>query len=641
MGRSKRSRNAKKKSRKAASKVVALNGGGASCLREREQDRVSDLIMEARGSRGAKRAVLVKQILEIDPDAIVAYQLMGDDLSDVDEASEWYEKGIQVGWRIYKRDDWKAFGDALWVCHEARPFLICMCALADLSWRCDKRQKAFDIFQEYLSLCAFDNVGARFEFLSYYLTAGNFLESEALLNRFKDDVSLSSYYSRALLSFATKGVCPETQAFLAKALCYNPWVAKILLGATPMPRKLPPSYLLQSKGEAVVYCESARDAWCSIPNAIEWLSKQSGIDLPDLGKTKGQISKIPKNLAPVIDSNETFEVWSELYQVAYYLAQRKPWELVLDERPFAVENPYTDEMAICVLTGMLGVSRSLTIYFSEAGWQAGVMASAMAGNGFDAAEMSANMDCLLLEFAAWSELEVMDKRLLKALPGEWSRIKLYPMFRSFRPGFLPYHLDRLEAKFATGALAITQSFVELPENQQFNEQGIVAFHLRKEIKKEMAREKEQWRRLRNLLPKNGPVSDFTVRKLAQVKECPRNEQVSWELDWFYDLSGLRDDRFSRPLAVQTVVIADRNSRCIVNVQVVAPDISCIEQAVQLLCSTIRKVGCRPRVLYLRRAELVESLTPLLADCGIRITVAKQLFAVEEFQQAWIAHSRKS
>jgi hypothetical protein len=225
----------------------------------------------------------------------------------------------------------------------------------------------------------------------------------------------------------------------------------------------------------------------------------------------------------------------------------------------------------------------------------------------------------------------MDKRLIKVLPGEWSKIKLYPKFRSLRPSFISYFLDYLEAKFATAALAVACAFVELPESKQFNDEGIAAFELTKEIVKDMAKDKGQWQQLRNVFPSGSAISDFTAKALSQTSKYPRNEQAAWEVDWISHLKGFYDERFVRPLAIQTVIVADRDSHFVIKLDIIEPNGSLIEQVAQTLRGAIIEVGYRPRVLYMRKKELLDCLTPIMAQLGVRITEAKKLFAVADFQ----------
>lgn len=87
MARNKKSRKRKKKTKSISSQVGPFDMGKVLATSEQKQIQAANLIDEAYDSRGAKRAELIKQALEIDPDHVLAYRLMGDDADDIESAN--------------------------------------------------------------------------------------------------------------------------------------------------------------------------------------------------------------------------------------------------------------------------------------------------------------------------------------------------------------------------------------------------------------------------------------------------------------------------------------------------------------------------------------------------------------------------
>ena len=178
------------------------------------------------------------------------------------------------------------------------------------------------------------------------------------------------------------------------------------------------------------------------------------IGIPGFGSSRAKKGQ-PKEDAPAVKPEipPTIEEWVELYAAAAVLKGIAPWQWMWDSEVFGVKDPETGVIGYCTVMGRLGEHFAIGVCLGEAG---------LAGlNGLrkkkkiDFIEFLCTQKMLKVSFEDRADLEREDLKLIKQLGLVYRGRQAWPLFRSYRPGYMPWFLTGGEARFL--AVAIRQA----------------------------------------------------------------------------------------------------------------------------------------------------------------------------------------
>lgn len=149
---------------------------------------------------------------------------------------------------------------------------------------------------------------------------------------------------------------------------------------------------------------------------------------------------------------------------AVVLLEESEWETFLSRGARhgfmpRVSNPETGEIGYCCVLGQLGEVLALNVYAGSEGlasyWHLREISEAATGEGTTMAnrELLGSQLCLMASFEDRSELHQNDLAIIRALGLKFRGKRQWPMFRSYRPGFVPWFLTPPEAGFLPIALS--------------------------------------------------------------------------------------------------------------------------------------------------------------------------------------------
>jgi len=141
--------------------------------------------------------------------------------------------------------------------------------------------------------------------------------------------------------------------------------------------------------------------------------------------------------------------WKRLYQAAIAFKDLAPWEWVEETDVFGIQNPETENLGFVSIMGLLGEHLSMALYLGAEGLQ-----------GFwDWEEAETPPEDLFFiplhmqaSFEDRNQLTQKDHKVIKRLGLKFRGTQAWPLFRSYRPGFLPWYLEAQEARFLACAL---------------------------------------------------------------------------------------------------------------------------------------------------------------------------------------------
>lgn len=251
-------------------------------------EAAQDLIYKAMETRGhAAKAELARAALKVCPDCADAYNLLAEQEEDYAAAGELYEKAMEAAERALGKKFFAENEGSLWSKLAARPYMRARLGLAISLWDQEKLAGAEANFYALLRLNKSDNQGVRYTLMQFHAKEGEWEKADALINSgaYPDDCAADWLYTKALAAYATKK--PGAGSFLAAAISTNPFAPEYLLGAKPVPRRLPDKIGMGDESEGLCYAADFLDCWKQVPGALEWLGLEAAKGaLPKLGRNE-------------------------------------------------------------------------------------------------------------------------------------------------------------------------------------------------------------------------------------------------------------------------------------------------------------------------------------------------------------------
>jgi tetratricopeptide (TPR) repeat protein len=225
--------------------------------------------MEQPDSAGAAR--LARQALELDPNCVDALTtLAGINARSEADLIMLLQEAVAAGERGLGADAIKNSEGHFWGLVTTRPYMRARAALAEVLQKAGRWSEAIGHFEALLGLNPNDNQGNRDPLLGCYLAAGNLDKARQLMDQYAD-CAMAVFAWGAVLERFLAGDLPAAASALKKARTANRHVEAYLTGAQRIPQKLPQSYQLGDKNEAIRAADVLLDAWRRHPEAARWL----------------------------------------------------------------------------------------------------------------------------------------------------------------------------------------------------------------------------------------------------------------------------------------------------------------------------------------------------------------------------------
>jgi len=240
----------------------------------KNSDIAVDLVHEAYKLSTVKARKNIQYALEMDPDCIEAFELLGSLEPAMEIATAFFEKGISIGRKKFGGIYLKKNKGMFWGLHETRPFMRCMAEYADILFSLDRVGESVGIMEEMIELNPVDNQGIRDQLLLGLVVLGDKERFGKYDKKYKDDIMAFPQFNRALFAFKTEGDSPEAKKKLQKAMESNKYVVPMLL-ADGSPEGYPEYHGFGDKNEATYYVFFSYRVWRMVPGAIEWLKNKT------------------------------------------------------------------------------------------------------------------------------------------------------------------------------------------------------------------------------------------------------------------------------------------------------------------------------------------------------------------------------
>jgi hypothetical protein len=330
----------------------------------------------------------------------------------------------------------------------------------------------------------------------------------------------------------------------------------------------------------------------------------------------------------------TREEWAALLEAALAVRDLAPWQWMEETDVFGVQDPDNEELGFVSVMGGLGEHLGVSVYQGGLGLE-GFWQMQEADSHPDVAEVVLETPQLQASFEDREELEKADRDRIAALGLKIRGRKAWPLFRSYRPGFLPWSVTLGEARFLTAALReladVAPRFRTSPGLLRDLPEG-----------KLLCRVPESGRWVDRLIPEppGGRHLDLFVnpQALAYVRRLPRGADAL-ELD-FFRVPGAIEEGEGPPRLAYVLLMAHARSGVILGLETVAVETTLEElwgRLPALVSQFLAKAKLRPKELRVRNPVLLTVLEPLTRDLGSRLKDAARLPKIDAIRGPLLEH----
>ncbi|OAS19701.1 YecA family protein [Paenibacillus oryzisoli] len=232
------------------------------------------LIDQANQTTSAKmKKKLAEQALALDPLHPDAYNLIAEELEDIDEAAKLYKRGIDAGRKQLGTTFFTENKGYFWGLLETRPFMRAMHGYGEIClFYLHQYKEGVHIFEEMLDLCPNDNMGIRYLLVTGYILLKQYPKALALINHY-DESCANFNYNRLLISYLQHGVNPSMKPLFKQAIAQNPHVVPFILGSKKMPKHPPATIGSGDETEAIDYIMYHNPLYTASPKLVKWMSR--------------------------------------------------------------------------------------------------------------------------------------------------------------------------------------------------------------------------------------------------------------------------------------------------------------------------------------------------------------------------------
>jgi Domain of unknown function (DUF6930) len=175
---------------------------------------------------------------------------------------------------------------------------------------------------------------------------------------------------------------------------------------------------------------------------IRWMAKSKRKEFKDNDRDSGADQEI------LLSSSDPEA--KQLYDLAIRVKSLAPWRWMEETDVFGVANPQTNELGFVSIMGSVGEYEAVAVYLGAEGLYDFIDCQA---DESATPQRLIEMHHLQVEFSDRKYLEKEDRDLIKQLALKFKGPSAWPMFRSYRPGYVPWFVTCTEARMLIHVLS--------------------------------------------------------------------------------------------------------------------------------------------------------------------------------------------
>ena len=324
----------------------------------------------------------------------------------------------------------------------------------------------------------------------------------------------------------------------------------------------------------------------------------------------------------------SFPAMERLYGLASKLYGLRPWRVLDEDNLIAIRDSVSGELCYCSVMGALGEVFSMHAYIGTEGLRQ--FRKMQAEDFADPGEFFAYTHCVYVEFVRKAELLRQDRELLAVLGHPQGRGVASPIFRTMRPGFLPWFVNENEARMLAEcirAVIVVCAAVTHQEGTKFWE---LADTYPMVTRAEGAEPLYHVETFHAALPPESPVAPVRLPEetLLAVRAQDYVVRGVMELDMTY--SGAAIGKKGQRNACASIALAvDTQSGIVLAPEIGESTIPAADMLAKVFLKAIQVSRTLPKEARVRSQKLKDRLDPLMESFGVTVRVASRLPASDE------------
>lgn len=334
------------------------------------------------------------------------------------------------------------------------------------------------------------------------------------------------------------------------------------------------------------------------------------------------------------ESGPALNEWYKLYHATIRIKEIAPWEWMTETDIFGVQDPETDEIGFVSVMGALGEHLALAAYLGAEGLYSFWAFAEIADDA--PPEALLGIPHLQTSFEDRGELSTKDRALIKELGLRFRGRQAWPMFRSYRPGYLPWYLEPQEVRRLTCALEqaaeVALRFKQDPALlEPINEESYLV-RVPRQVGGDLVWEDKV---MRVPPPKAEDISvPMDLEALEYVKQLPQGEYV---LEVDLGLVPIHvQEKGERPYMPHMLLMVESESGFILSTELLGPEPGLPELWGSVPMQVVRQLArmeTRPREVRVQTNELFALAQLLAQELGFEVTRSPRLRSLDRARQS--------
>lgn len=328
--------------------------------------------------------------------------------------------------------------------------------------------------------------------------------------------------------------------------------------------------------------------------------------------------------------------WKALYQAAAEFREIEPWEWVYETDIFGVQDPANGEIGFCCIMGKMGEVLAMAVYMGTEGLQGYIDIQKGLIEPDDPDSMF-TQDCIMASFEDKKFLKKEDKALIKNLGLKFRGERQWPLFRRYKPGYLPWFLNRDEVLYLTIALQQARDVcLRLEEDEKLllpPKKDLYFVRYPTAIQGDIVW-KDVWMKPEQKKQPVTPKALVDEIRIQRIKKKAAPSTAVWEVDFFYAPTPISGT--DRPYFPYAIMIMDRDSGFIHDTQL-ADSSDCSKIFLDRFLSCLERTSVLPSEILVRKKEVFQFFEPYAAELDIRLKIVKNLSMLDQTRREMTRH----
>lgn len=333
----------------------------------------------------------------------------------------------------------------------------------------------------------------------------------------------------------------------------------------------------------------------------------------------------------------SLEEWRSLYSEATAFRELKPWTWMSDSDLFGVVNPDDGQTGYCCVLGELEEVFALLLHLGNEGLQA---YRSLQSAEFDLhdSEIAHTQSCLMASFENRRDLAQQDTAIIKKLGLKFRGRDAWPQFRSYRPGFVPWHLVKWEARFMSVALEqaaiVAKRLRQEPNLLQSHGKDLLLTRVPagKDVNEDWV---DRWIELPEIEEKMIPPPALDEIRLKRLAKTHKSGNETWEIDFFHFVGAVEEGE--RPYFPMVAVIMDHGTGLALHFWL-QPPWEFFHRFAEDFLGFMEKTGLLlPADILVSKKEAFKTIKPIASRLGVNLSMVDLLVHAKNFRENMVAH----